>query len=101
MARSPEKIRERCQSIIDFADIGDAVEQPVKTYSSGMAMRLAFAVVAHIDADILIIDEALAVGDVVFVQKCYAFLREFIKSHTVIPSDSTARTIASAVRRTC
>ena len=81
---SPDKIRERYQSIIDFADIGDAVEQPVKTYSSGMAMRLAFAVVAHIDADVLIIDEALAVGDVVFVQKCYAFLREFIKAHTVI-----------------
>lgn len=81
---SPEKIRERYQSIIDFADIGDAVEQPVKTYSSGMAMRLAFAVVAHIDADVLIIDEALAVGDVVFVQKCYAFLRDFIKKHTVI-----------------
>lgn len=81
---SPDKIRERYQSIIDFADIGDAVEQPVKTYSSGMAMRLAFAVVAHIDADVLIIDEALAVGDVVFVQKCYAFLREFIKKHTVI-----------------
>ncbi|MBQ7206466.1 MAG: ABC transporter ATP-binding protein [Lentisphaeria bacterium] len=81
---SPEKIRERCQSIIDFSGIGDAVDQPVKTYSSGMAMRLAFSVVAHIDADILIIDEALAVGDVVFVQKCYAFLREFIRDHTVI-----------------
>ena len=81
---SPDKIRERYQSITDFADIGDAVEQPVKTYSSGMAMRLAFAVVAHIDADVLIIDEALAVGDVVFVQKCYAFLRDFIKKHTVI-----------------
>lgn len=81
---SPEKIRERYQSIIDFADIGDAVEQPVKTYSSGMAMRLAFAVVAHIDADVLIIDEALTVGDVIFVQKCYAFLREFIRKHTVI-----------------
>ena len=81
---SPEQIHQRYQSIVDFADIGDAVEQPVKTYSSGMAMRLAFAVVAHIDADVLIIDEALAVGDVVFVQKCYAFLREFIKNHTVI-----------------
>ena len=81
---SPDKIRERYQSIVDFAAIGDALEQPVKTYSSGMAMRLAFAVVANIDADVLIIDEALAVGDVVFVQKCYAFLREFIKKHTVI-----------------
>ncbi len=81
---SPDKIRERYQSIVDFAEIGDALEQPVKTYSSGMAMRLAFAVVANIDADVLIIDEALAVGDVVFVQKCYAFLREFIKKHTVI-----------------
>ncbi|MBO4304542.1 MAG: ABC transporter ATP-binding protein [Lentisphaeria bacterium] len=81
---SPDAIRERYESIVDFADIGDAVEQPVKTYSSGMAMRLAFAVVAHVDADILIIDEALAVGDVVFVQKCYAFLREFMRKHTVI-----------------
>lgn len=81
---SPELLNERCQSIIDFADIGNAIDQPVKTYSSGMAMRLAFSVVAHIDADVLIIDEALAVGDVVFVQKCFAFLREFIKTHTVI-----------------
>ena len=80
---SPDRIRERYRSIVDFADIGDAVEQPVKTYSSGMAMRLAFAVVAHIDADVLIIDEALAVGDVVFVQKCYAFLRDFIREHQI------------------
>ena len=79
-----EQINERYQKIIDFADIGDAINQPVKTYSSGMAMRLAFAVAAHIDADILIVDEALAVGDVVFVQKCFAFLRNFIKDHTVI-----------------
>ena len=81
---SPDDIRAQYESIVDFADIGDAIEQPVKTYSSGMAMRLAFAVAAHVDADILIIDEALAVGDIVFVQKCYAFLRDFIKKHTVI-----------------
>jgi len=84
LGMSPERLTERCQAIIDFADIGPAIEQPVKTYSSGMAMRLAFSVVAHIDADVLIIDEALAVGDVIFVQKCFAFLREFIKNHTVI-----------------
>ena len=81
---SQEQMRERYQDIVDFADIGDAIEQPLKTYSSGMAMRLAFAVVAHINADLLIIDEALAVGDIVFVQKCYAFLRDFISKHTVI-----------------
>lgn len=81
---SNQQVKERYQQIVDFADIGDAISQPVKTYSSGMAMRLAFAVAAHIDADILIVDEALSVGDVVFVQKCYAFLRNFIKDHTVI-----------------
>jgi lipopolysaccharide transport system ATP-binding protein len=81
---SRRQIDERFQKIIDFADIGDAIMQPVKTYSSGMAMRLAFAVAAHIDADILVVDEALAVGDIIFTQKCFAFLREFIKTHTVI-----------------
>ena len=81
---SEQQIKEKLPRIIEFADIGEAVEQPVKTYSSGMTMRLAFAVAAHIDAEILIVDEALAVGDVLFVQKCFAFLREFIKEHTVI-----------------
>lgn len=81
---TPRQIEERYQSIVDFADIGTAIDQPVKTYSSGMAMRLAFAVIAHVDADILIIDEALAVGDYFFAQKCYRFLREFMKDHTVI-----------------
>ena len=71
--------------IILFADIGDFVDRPVKTYSSGMYVRLAFAVIAHVNADILVVDEALAVGDVFFQQKCMRYLREFQKnSGTVI-----------------
>ncbi|MHB9021047.1 MAG: ABC transporter ATP-binding protein [Halothiobacillus sp.] len=74
---SPQQIEERIPAILEFADIGDFVHQPVKVYSSGMFLRLAFAVIAHVDADILVVDEALAVGDVVFVQKCMRFLRRF------------------------
>src|SRR5690606_3642563 len=57
---------------------------PVKTYSSGMVVRLAFAVIAHVDADILVIDEALAVGDAFFVQKCMRFLRKFMQNGTIL-----------------
>ncbi len=78
------QIDARYEQITAFADIGEAIDQPVKTYSSGMMMRLAFAVIAHIDADILIIDEALSVGDVVFTQKCMKFMRSFMQEHTVI-----------------
>jgi len=74
----------RLDSILAFADIGEQIDQPVKTYSSGMAMRLAFAVIAHIDADVLIIDEALAVGDAYFQQKCFRWLREFQSRGTVL-----------------
>ncbi len=74
----------RFEDIAAFADIGGFIEQPVKTYSSGMYVRLAFAVIAHVDADILVIDEALAVGDAFFVQKCMRFLRRFMESGTII-----------------
>jgi len=79
-----EETLARMDDIIAFADIGDFVDQPVKTYSSGMAMRLAFAVIAHVDADILIIDEALAVGDAYFQQKCMRWLRQFREAGTVL-----------------
>jgi lipopolysaccharide transport system ATP-binding protein len=79
-----EEADARFDSIAEFADIGDFLEQPVKTYSSGMTMRLAFAVIAHVDAEILIVDEALAVGDVFFVQKCMRFIKQFQKKGTLI-----------------
>jgi len=81
---SKEKIVNRFDEIEQFADIGDFIDQPVKTYSSGMMVRLAFAVVAHVDADILVIDEALAVGDVFFTQKCMRFLRKFMQNGTIL-----------------
>lgn len=70
------EIEQKIQEIIDFADIGDFINQPVKTYSSGMYIRLAFAVAINVDADIILIDEALAVGDLFFRQKCYAKLNQ-------------------------
>jgi len=81
---SVEEIDARFSDIIAFADIGEFIEQPVKTYSSGMMVRLAFAVIAHVDADILVVDEALAVGDAFFTQKCMRFLRNFMKTGTVL-----------------
>ncbi|MBE7527043.1 MAG: ABC transporter ATP-binding protein [Burkholderiales bacterium] len=74
---SKEEIDQRFDDIAAFADIGEFIEQPVKTYSSGMMVRLAFAVIAHVDAEILVVDEALAVGDAFFVQKCMRFIRQF------------------------
>ncbi|MBT8562126.1 ABC transporter ATP-binding protein [Polynucleobacter paneuropaeus] len=81
---SEAEIDMRYQDILDFADIGEFVECPVKTYSSGMMLRLAFAVIAHVDADILVIDEALSVGDAFFTQKCMRFLHQFMKTKTIL-----------------
>jgi ABC-type polysaccharide/polyol phosphate transport system, ATPase component len=78
------QIDERFDDIAAFADIGDFINQPVKTYSSGMFVRLAFAVIAHVDADILVVDEALSVGDAYFVQKCMRFLRSFMERGTLL-----------------
>lgn len=70
------QMRERIDDIITFAEIGEYIDRPVKTYSSGMFLRLAFSVAIHAEPDLLLVDEALAVGDVFFQQKCYARLNE-------------------------
>src|SRR6185437_4531574 len=69
---SDEELRERYQAILDFAEIGDFIDQPVKTYSSGMYVRLAFAVAINVSPEILVVDEALSVGDEAFQRKCFA-----------------------------
>ena len=76
---SEKEIEEKMDDILAFADIGEYVHQPVKTYSSGMFVRLAFAVAINIDPEILIVDEALSVGDVFFQAKCYHKFEEFKK----------------------
>jgi len=81
---SHEEMEKRFDEIVSFADIGDFIDQPVKLYSSGMFVRLAFAVTTSIDADVLLVDEALAVGDVFFRQKCYRRLEELRKRGVAI-----------------
>lgn len=79
MGFSEKEIEEKLPEILEFADIGDYVHQPVRTYSSGMFVRLAFAVAINIEPEILIVDEALSVGDVFFQAKCYHKFDEFKK----------------------
>ena len=92
---SKEDVDQKFSKIAAFADIGDYINQPVKTFSSGMYVRLAFSVIAHVDADILVIDEALAVGDASFNQKCMRFLRNFMDSGTVLFVSHDAAAIRS------
>lgn len=79
MGYTKEEVDAKVASIIEFADIGEFIYQPVKTYSSGMFARLAFAVAINVDPDILIVDEALSVGDAAFQRKCFAKLEDFRK----------------------
>lgn len=79
-----KEIEDRIQNIIDFSELGDFIDSPVRTYSSGMYMRLAFSVAINVDAEILLIDEILAVGDQHFQEKCFAKLEELAKSNMTI-----------------
>lgn len=99
---SKKDMEKRVSKIIDFADIGDFIHQPVKTYSSGMFARLAFAVAINVDPDILIVDEVLAVGDVRFQTKCIDKMKELQKQGTTIifvshSSDQVKRFCNSAI----
>ena len=84
MGFSQQEMDSKVDAILEFADIGEFISQPVKAYSSGMFARLAFSVAINAEPDVLIVDEALSVGDVFFVQKCMRFLREFMKERTVL-----------------
>ncbi|MBC3885806.1 ABC transporter ATP-binding protein [Undibacterium griseum] len=95
LAETEQKI----EAIAAFADIGDFIDKPVKTYSSGMFVRLAFAVIANIDADILVIDEALAVGDVFFTQKCMRFLQSFAEKGTILFVSHDSASVVSLCNR--
>lgn len=84
MGYTKEQMQERVPAIVEFAGIGDFIHQPVKTYSSGMFARLAFAVAINVDPDVLIVDEALSVGDIYFQAKCYNKMNEIKKNGTTI-----------------
>jgi lipopolysaccharide transport system ATP-binding protein len=97
---SAAEVESRCADIVAFADIGEFIDQPVRTYSSGMTVRLAFAVAISVDADVLIVDEALAVGDEAFQRKCFARLRAFQeKGGTILFVSHSANTVAELCHR--
>jgi lipopolysaccharide transport system ATP-binding protein len=77
-------VERRLPSIAEFAEIGPFLDQPMKLYSSGMVARLAFAICAHADADILIVDEALSVGDEAFQAKCDRYIEDFARNGTIL-----------------
>lgn len=97
----PQQVREKLPAILEFSELGRFLDQPVKTYSSGMYMRLAFAVAVNVDPDILVIDEALAVGDGHFQKKCVDRIREFQeRGKTIIFCSHAMYFISTLCRRT-
>lgn len=93
-----KQIDDRLEDIIAFSELGELIDTPVRTYSSGMYMRLAFSVAINVDADILLIDEILAVGDQHFQDKCFAKLEELAKSDKTIVIVSHS---LDAIKRLC
>lgn len=98
LGMSRAEIEQRMPAIVEYSGIGDFMDRPVRTYSSGMVVRLAFAVCAHVDADLLIIDEALAVGDARFQFKCFATLNQFLADGRTIIFVSHD---ANSIKRLC
>lgn len=92
---SEEQIKEKLPSIIEFSELGDAIEKPVRSYSSGMYSKLAFAITAILETDIMLIDEVLSVGDVKFKQKSYNKMKELIsdENRTVIIVSHNSKTL--------
>ena len=96
---SDDEMQEKVKEIVDFADIGEYMGQPVKTYSSGMFARLAFAVMISFKPEILIVDEALSVGDIFFQQKCNTFMKEEMKGVTKLLVTHDMNSIANMADR--
>lgn len=95
------RLREKLPEIFEFSELGEFLDRPVRTYSSGMLMRLAFAVAAHVDADVLLVDEALAVGDGHFQAKCIERMHEFLaEGKTVVLCSHSLAAISSICSRT-
>lgn len=98
---SRQQVHTRYDRIVDFAGLEDFMETPVKRYSSGMYMRLGFAIVAHLDPEILLVDEVLAVGDALFQSKCLRFLKEFVKQGGTVAFVSHALDSVQLLCETC
>lgn len=99
MGMSEAEIQGHYQAIVDFADIGEFIDRPVRCYSSGMYVRLAFSVAAHMEPDILLVDEVLAVGDIFFQQKCNLHMRQRLGRVTKVIVTHSLNTVASMTQR--